>query len=151
MGSLEDKLEQINQEKNRILEEINKQNKAKSIPCKCCDNPHKIGDLVAIQTHRYILPRGCMEGDYWLEGELQFVCPETGVKNRLLFDNYDVPFDKRENFQHNPDMQFKVNYGRLFREVVDEYNHIKGSGRSVNNYFVDEHRKEFGLVEKKAK
>ena len=62
-----------------------------------------------------------MEGDYWNDGELQFVCPETGIVNRLLFDNNDVPLEERGIYKNDPEQQFRRNYGKLFKEVVDSY------------------------------
>ena len=51
---------------------------------------HKIKDCVAIQTHWYTEPSGCTEGDYWNQGEINIICPETNHRNRMLFDNYVV-------------------------------------------------------------
>jgi hypothetical protein len=146
MAVLEDKLIQIRQKEQEILNEIDKRNSEKNIKCAACSDNHKISDLEAVQTHHYIGPDGCCGGDYWLEGEMQFVCPTTGIVNRLLFDNNDVPWPQRENIGHNPEEQFKLAYKKLFKSVADVYEALKGSW--VNNFYVDNHRKEFELVEK---
>ena len=52
-----------------------------------CGATLPISDLEYIQTYWYTGPTGCSEGDYWKEGEGQFVCPECGKLNRL----YDRP------------------------------------------------------------
>ena len=52
-----------------------------------CGATLPITDLEYIQTHWYTSPFGCSKGDYWNEGEGQFVCPECGKLNRL----YDRP------------------------------------------------------------
>jgi hypothetical protein len=40
--------------------------------------------LVYIQTHWYTEPFSCNGGDYWNQGEGQFMCPKCGAKNRLF-------------------------------------------------------------------
>jgi hypothetical protein len=42
-----------------------------------------VKELTYIQTHWYTEPSGCTGGDYWNQGEGQFVCPKCGEKNRL--------------------------------------------------------------------
>lgn len=42
-----------------------------------------ISNLVYIQTHWYTPPTGCTGGDYWNEGEGQWVCSKCGHLNRL--------------------------------------------------------------------
>lgn len=148
MANLESRLAKIDQERERILEEIEKRNKRKKIKCACCDDFYTIEKLTVIQTHWYTPPSGCTDGDYWNQGELQFVCPVTEIRNRLLFNNYDVPWKEREKCENNPEKQFKINYKSLFKEVIDSYDE-RQSGKSVNNVYVDENRKKFGLVEKR--
>ena len=148
MAGLEDQLAEIHQQEKQILAKIDAGNKNRKIKCGACEDYHKIGVLTAIQTHWYTPPHGCTEGDYWNEGELQFVCPETNVKNRLLFNNYDVPWDERRNYANNPEEQFKRNYKHLFIEVKDSHDKTT-SGEWVNNFYVDQNRKKFGLVERK--
>lgn len=118
-----------------------------SIKCQSCLKYHRIKDLVVIQTHWFIPPSGCTEGAYWKQGELHFICPNNKVRNRILFNNSDVEWDKREELKHNPANQFHITYKYLFKEVLKEFeDHI---GSSVNNYYIDENRKKFDLVEKK--
>jgi len=147
MTSLEDQLEIINQEESKILEAIDKRNSRRTIKCVSCDDFHRIRDLDAIQTHWYTPPTGCTEGDYWNEGELQFVCPETEVRNRLLFSNNDVPWEERRDYKNDPGEQFKTNYKDLFKKVIDT--HREDDYEFVNNRYVDRNRKKFGLVEKR--
>ncbi len=148
MTSLESRLAELDQQKEQIRKQIDIRNKKKKIDCYGCQEAHKIGDLTAIQTHWYTPPMGCTEGDFWNEGELQFICPETGNINRLLFDNQDVPYEEREDYANDPEEQFKRNYKQLFREVKDSYDQ-KNPGKWVNNYSVDQNRQKFGLVEKR--
>jgi len=152
MASLEEKLAKLRLEEKKILEKIDKRNRKRTIKCKGCNHYHKIEELVAIQTYWYERPRGCTEGDLWIEGELQFICPETGITNRLLFDNYDVPYEEREKYRNNPEKQFKAMYRKLFKEIKEKY--IRGYVETeytttVINRYVDHNRKKFGLVEKK--
>jgi hypothetical protein len=147
MANLEDKLLGIRQEESKILEAIDKRNSRRTIKCDSCEDSHKIKDVVAIQTHWYTSPQGCTGGDYWSEGELNFVCPETGVRNRLLFNNYDVSWEERKHYKNDPEEQFKMTYKDLFKEVVKTYE--KNDPEFVNNHYVDRNRKKFGLVEKR--
>jgi len=149
MATLEDELNDVRQKEGQILEKIDERNGNKSIQCASCESPHRIGDLTAIQTHWYTPPSGCNEGDYWNQGELQFVCPKTEVRNRLLFHNYDVPWEERKQFANDPQAQFKRGYKRLFREVTDEHEKTT-PGPWVNNDYVDNNRAMFGLVKKRT-
>lgn len=147
-ATLEAQLRKIEQERTKILTKIKKREKQKTIQCASCDHEHKIGELTAIQTHWYVKPEGCSGGDYWNEGELQYICPETKTRNRLLFDNTDVPYENRYDYEHNAQAQFKNKYKHLFAQVIPE--HEEQTPRPfVNNYYVDDNRKKFGLVERK--
>jgi len=137
MASLDNQLIEVCQEESRIPEKIDRRNERKSIQCSGCDNHHKIGDITAVQTH----------WGYGKEGGLEFVCPETGIINRLLFNNDDVPWEERKLYENNPEEQFKRNYKKLFKEVVNDYD-TGPRGKWVNNYYVDENRRKFGLVER---
>jgi|SRR3989344_165605 len=150
--TLEVQLMNLEEEKDKIRERIKERDKKRKIECASCESYHKIEELTAIQTHWYHEPHGCAEGDYWSEGELQFVCPTTNVRNRLLFDDDDLPWEERKD--GNPtEKQFRYRYGSLFREVKEEHEndsfHSRGKYKFVNNYYVDKNRKKFGLREKK--
>lgn len=54
---------------------------------KGCGTMHPVGQLDYIQTHSYVEPHGCTGGDYWREGEGNWICPTCGHRNRL----YDSP------------------------------------------------------------
>lgn len=56
---------------------------------KGCGTMHKVGSLEYIQTHWYVEPHGCSGGDYWNQGEGQWLCPSCGHRNRL-YDSPDV-------------------------------------------------------------
>lgn len=151
MATLEKQLEKAEAERRDVLERIDKRNSRRRIPCASCDDAHRVKDLEAIQTHWYVEPHGCTGGNYWLQSEMEFKCPETGVYNRLLFSNFDVPWDERKQFANDPEAQFKRAYRGLFKSVEDVYerSHEKGKRPWVNNLYVDNHRAEFGLVERR--
>lgn len=136
MVKLENQLESLDVKKERILQKINERNKKRKILCKGCGNPHRIEDLTLIQTHHYVPSRSCTEGDYWVESELQFVCPDTEIINRILF----IKNDSLEE-------QFQDKYKGLFKKIIDTYEkNDKGpSDNRVNNEYVSEHPKKFGL------
>ena len=142
MQSLDAQLKKVREEESQVLKKIEERNKQKKIQCASCEKAHKIGRLRAIQTHFYISPHGCTGGDYWLEGEMKYICPTNDTINRLLFNSDDVPYE------YDPEEQFKTNYKHLFKEVTDR--HGKEDNRNwVNNYYIDKNRRKFGLVEKK--
>ncbi|MCH7850719.1 MAG: hypothetical protein IH845_03705 [Nanoarchaeota archaeon] len=143
MVSLEVQLKVNETERNQILERIDEGNGKRKISCEGCNQDHRIGDIEAIQTHWYVWPSGCTEGDYWNEGELQFICPETEIINRLLFS---TSYDNLGRSIDNPELQFNDMYKRLFKGVEDTYTkETRGEWR--NNYYVDSNRKMFGLTD----
>lgn len=114
-----------------------------------CGTSHAIGDLAVIITHWYTQPQGCMEGDYWSEGEWHFVCPTTGQRNRILFDDASVDWRDRNTFGIAGAPSFKRLYRGLFASQTDEHLHDGPGG--ANNYDIDQRRDEFELPAKPAR
>lgn len=113
------------------------------IQCAACPAKHPLGNLDAIATHWYVRPSGCTDGDYWVEGDFHFVCPHTGVRNRIFFwDSYD---DREAGI--NAGDAFKQKYRSAFNSITNEYTERT---ESVNNDYVDKNRTSWGLPEKKA-
>jgi hypothetical protein len=113
-----------------------------------CGKQHTIGSCAVIQTHWYTPPRGCCEGDYWNTGELQIVCPTTGVRNRVMFEfRTEIDWMERNKFKNDPEQQFSFNYKKLFKEVKDVYEDhtVSSLGGTVNNFYFDKHHKRFGI------
>jgi len=111
---------------------------------KClCGKKHKFQNSEVIQTHFYVYPHGCTDGDYWLEGELQIICPTTNCKNRVLFDEYKVPYEKRNEYKWSLELQFKRKYKKMFKKVINDYN--DDSREWKNCYYIDKHAKKYGL------
>jgi hypothetical protein len=50
---------------------------------KGCGAQFPVETLEYIQTHWYTSPYSCTGGDYWSQGEGQFICPKCGSLNRL--------------------------------------------------------------------
>jgi hypothetical protein len=48
-----------------------------------CGKSIPINEIEFLQTHWYVRPSGCTEGDYWKEGEGQYICPHCKHLNRL--------------------------------------------------------------------
>jgi hypothetical protein len=63
------------------------------IECGKCGLQFWIKDVEYIQTHWYTQPHGCTGGDYWTQGEGQWVC-KCGVRNRM-FDQPEITKLKR--------------------------------------------------------
>jgi len=69
-----------------------------------CGTVFEIGALVYMQTHWYVEPYGCTDGDYWNPGEGQWVCPECGHRNRLISE-----------------LEHLSNFKRFFKAIKDVY------------------------------
>ncbi len=69
------------------------------VPQGGCEKEFPIGELEYIRTHWYTEPYSCNGGDYWNEGEGQFICPECGLKNRFI--------DEERKFLKTKQYQFK--------------------------------------------
>lgn len=111
-----------------------------------CGKRHAIGKLDLLVTHWYVEPYSCAGGDYWKEGEWQFICPVDGTRNRILFDDWSVDYEKRERIGVAAGPTFKNIYRGLFassRVVRDDDGYKKSPWK--NNYFVDQHRAAFEL------
>ena len=113
----------------------------------CCKKMHKIKECVVVQRYYETGGYSCY-GGYTAEGELQIICPKTNVRNRVLFDDYDTPWEKRDHYDYNPQMQFKSNFKKLFKEIVDEYEKDKNY-QWENNFYFDKNRKKFDINVKK--
>lgn len=137
---------------NAALERVDDARKNLTILCGC-GKRHKIGDLKLIVTHWYVSPHGCTGGDYYNEGEWQYLCPKDNVRERLLFDNYRVPYEYRYEREYNPEQLFKSAYRGLFMETVETHEDAEERAISPfhrNNYFIDRNLKYFGINPKEA-
>ena len=110
-----------------------------------CGKRHRINSLTLIVTHWYVEPHGCTGGDYWREGEWQFECPATKLRNRLMFNDWKVEYEKRQTAGVAAEPTFKALYRGLFAERRDVYERDDERVPSFNNYYVDKNRKRFEL------
>lgn len=133
------------------------------IECRSCGKLHAINKLALLVTHWYTEPHGCTGGDYWSEGEWQFVCPTKGEVNRLMFDDYHLPYEERYGSK-NATYAFKGLYPKvIWASSTDTYDgHVSGCNKNYDcdcvgtkmgrlNYYVDQHRRRFELPEKPEK
>jgi hypothetical protein len=112
-----------------------------------CGKQHAIRELGLIVTHWYVEPYSCAGGDYWREGEWQFLCPVDGMRNRFLFDDYGVDHEKRGIVGVAAEPTFKSIYRRLFVSSISTYE-TDCPYPFYNNYYVDRHRERFELPTK---
>lgn len=124
---------------------------SRRIKCATCDKSHPINKLMLVVTHRYTGPHGCTGGDYWSEGDWCFVCPATGLRNRFLFNDYDVDYEKRLDPGVAGAPAFKQRYQKLFAKRLDVHEEDHQKPPSVNNEYVDQHRELFELPAKSVK
>jgi len=74
-GAME-RLARLKDSERRLLRRV-------SVKCHECGATHAIGALTYIQTHWYVRPSGCTDGDYYNNGEGKWDCPACGLVNRL--------------------------------------------------------------------
>lgn len=125
---------------NQNPADIKKARSNKTIECACCKQLHRIGDLDAIETHWYVQPSGCSDGDYWLDSDWHFVCPISKVRNRLLFHESYWTKDKKVD----PQLSFKELYRGTFKSMTPEFDDQRNYAW-LNNSYVDENRAVFEL------
>lgn len=124
---------------------LDEQRSRRKILCSC-GRMHMIKQLELLITHWYVEPYSCSGGDYWREGEWQFVCPVDQTRNRLLFDDYDVEYKQREVVNIAAGPTFKSLYRGLFKSEKSTYKDDENAWQ--NNGYVDQNRKRFELPEK---
>lgn len=137
LDEVEELLEQNQAAEDRLREKRKELDAQRTLPCEACDDAHQIQDTTLVQKYFYIRPHGCTGGDYWKRGELQFICPEEHVRNRLLFftgEESTAEYGRR----------FRNRYGALFNEIEE----LRGDPDRdfVNNRYLDEHKEEWGLT-----
>jgi hypothetical protein len=142
MPSIAEQLQHLERQKKSLLSRQDKLRANKMFVC-LCGHRHKIKECVVIQTHWYTPPRGCTEGDYWNDGELQIICPTSNEKNRVLFDDFDVPWELRREYKYDTTAQFSRLYKHLFKKAVDDYK--QDTRYWENNYYFDKNRAKFDL------
>jgi hypothetical protein len=144
--TLEKELQEIKKREKEIISEMEDKKSRLKFQC-VCGKMHAIRDCEGIQTHWYTRPSGCCEGDYWNSGEVHIICPNTLVRNRILFMSYyDVPWRKRDNIDYNAEWQFKRTIVPLLKKVTDEHLHDEQKNyRSFNNEYFDHNHKKFGI------
>jgi len=139
----EDKIKALEKELKTQRKNLAKERSSKEFNCGC-GSKHKIKDCIAIQTHWYTSPSGCSGGDYWNEGELQIVCPDTDSKNRLLYKtNYALDYKDRNKYKYSAEIQFNNIYKGLFKSIVDDYEEDKRS--HWNSYWIDNNHEYYGI------
>lgn len=88
IASLEAKLKVAIRDQNKRKAGVAIQCTSQAATGQGCGAWTPVSRLVYIQTHWYTHPHGCTGGDYWNQGEGQWVCPKCGHRNRL----YESPF-----------------------------------------------------------
>lgn len=133
---LKTKLKKLDDKRALLCDEIDQVKAGLNFPCGC-GKEHIIRDCEAYQTHWYTPPRGCTEGDYWNEGELQIVCPDTGHRNRILFGAGDREIGAERKFRYD--------YKAKFKSVKDVYREDLPGGH-WNNYSVRDSKEYYDLT-----
>jgi hypothetical protein len=139
---IEQQLAVLATEQSKLFKQLETQRANKQFMCGC-GKMHRVKSCTLIQSHYYVRPSGCTDGDYWSMGEMQIVCPDTDNKNRLFFNNYDIDWSLRDHYVHNAGDQFRRRYKSLFKEVIDDYE--KDKREWWNNYYIDKNHEKFGL------
>jgi hypothetical protein len=122
LKEIEKKIAVLYKERAKLNKEREEALSRKLITCSGCGKKTQVGKLAYIQTQWYTTPYGCMGGDYWNDGEGQFICPKCYHLNRL-YNRKDVQ---------------KLKYS--FKEVVEYSEH--------GNYKDPEPAKLFEIIQK---
>ncbi len=131
---MSDLLRQVEETRNEIKEHYAN----KKIECACCKKLHTIKKCIAYDTYSYF----GLDSDYY-EGEMQFVCPKSGVRNRLYFALPD--YSHRKDIEYDAEMQFKSRYrDGMFKETIRKDSDEFKDGH-INNYYVDKNHKKFDI------
>ena len=66
--------------------------KKDKIRCAKCERMPMLSEWIFRQAIWYVPPRGCIEGDYWKNDDLQsrFVCPYCGAMSRVYDQNKEL-------------------------------------------------------------
>jgi hypothetical protein len=142
MNEIKKRLKALEEEQAELVKSLSETKANLKFLCSC-GKMHTIKKCVAIQTHWYTPPHGCTGGDYWNEGELQIICPDTDFKNRIHFRNHDIPWGHRHDYEYSAEEQFKRNYKPLFKEVIQDHDDDKR--KWWNNDYFDQNHKKFDL------
>ena len=142
----------LDAQRAELVGRIRKQRSLKTIRCACCKKLHRIRDLEFLQTYHYIDLLGCTDSAYWTPREGSFLCPDSSVRNRLLFHSYwNISYEKRDDLKHNAEQQFMRTYGLLFKsrsEYHDDWGQF-GTGdpkpELIPNFHIDDNHKKFGI------
>lgn len=92
---IERKMADLDAERKKLLAELDASKRRTLVTCtsNCygpgCGVRMQVGKLVYIQTKWHVPPSGCSAGDYWLNSEGQFDCPNCGHRNRL-YERKDI-------------------------------------------------------------
>ncbi len=134
---------------NTTIEELERQlyiakkverekNRNKKFLC-VCGSKHRIRDCKIIHTYWY-----ADSHSDWSKGELKIICPETYIRNRVMFEvRPEIEKGKRWAYSYNPLLQFSKEYKGLFNEVINDYG--KEDGAYENNYYFDRNQDEFNI------
>lgn len=91
--------------------ETNVANKGKG-----CGKLLAVHTIQYIQTHWYVSPYSCTGGDYWNEGEGDFICPKCSYRNRLRWSGVG-----RNCVEADPKRVRFENMQNQFHSIIEEY------------------------------
>lgn len=149
MPTIEQKLELLKQQEQKLLKALDAKRASKKFKC-VCGSTHRISECEAVQSYWYESPHGCAGGDSWHSDSLYIVCPFSGVENRVLFDDTDLEYNVRSQYKNNTEAQFKDMYTKGFKAVNSRYDSKKPT-RWANNFYFENNRKYFSLRVKAGK
>lgn len=127
----------------RAAADLHEHRARRRIHCLSCDKHHSIKELELLVIHRYVEPHGCTDGDYWTPCEWRFACPVDGSHNRIMFHDWDVPYENRGKAGIAARPTFEQFYRDCFRARRDVKERHPLAGH--NNDYVDQHRERFEL------
>jgi len=115
-----------------LNQEVDDLRRRKIIKCLHCKKGTQLSKAVVIRDHHYISPRGCSEGDYWMDSkEFRFVCFKCGELSRAYIGSMEqIHWGKDEPtpeaLKTSPKVQlymFIRAHTRYIGEILDDYDY----------------------------
>lgn len=119
------KIEKLEKKLEEAYAELDEARRKSMIECMHCERRTRVSKLTYIQTHWYVRPYSCTGGDYWKQGEGQFVCPKCGETNRLYERKVHVWSEqyKSKGERENRLAERANSLKYFFKEIEETYDH----------------------------
>ena len=92
-------ISQLEEQRDDIIKCIKETKGLLTTACPRCKESRTIDSLILIKNYIYKEPYGCSEGDYWVQNQYQYVCPNCSSVILIgILNNNDWLKDYESNF-----------------------------------------------------